>query len=72
MNKIITPITLASKIWFRTAAILSITVLVFVLIVEPIGIFIVPAFFIGFVGTLGASIPVLVSLFYFLCCKEQI
>ena len=66
MKNIISTTKLASKIWFRTALGLSLVVLIIALFVEPFDIFFVPAFFIGLIGTLAASIPVLVSLFILL------
>ena len=72
MKNVIYPTSLAKKIWFRTALMLSITVLIVYVILNPIDPFIIPAFFVGYVCTLIGSLPVLVSLFILLPIFQRV
>jgi inner membrane protein len=72
MKNIITASSLASKIWFRTALMLSLTVLFISFFVENISIFFVPAFLVGFLCSLAGSIPVLISLFILLPVFQKV
>ena len=66
MKNIITTISLSSKIWFRTAIVFSVGILIFSVFKTQFGAYNILVFIFGTLAALVSSMPVLISLFILL------